>query len=95
MATVSTTVSVNDVFTALHPESRRILLQLVSEHPGIRHKELSIMSGLAGTCWHHLMVLYRAGLITRDEIDKDDVQYAINTVGIKAVIEYLKGFIHG
>lgn len=86
------TMNANAVFTALHPASRRILLDLLMQHPGLRHKELSIMSGLAGTCWHHLMVLYRAGLITRDEIDKDDVQYAINKEGINAVVEYLQGY---
>ena len=84
------TMNANAVFTALHPASRRILLDLLMHNPGLRHKELSIMSGLAGTCWHHLMVLYRAGLITRDEIDKDDVQYAIDKDGINAVIEYLR-----
>ena len=89
MATVNKTISADEVFTALHPASRRILLQLLAEHPGMRHKELSIMSGLAGTCWHHLMVLYHAGLITRDEIDKDDVQYAINKEGLHAVAKYL------
>lgn len=84
------TLSANEVFAALHPESRRLLLQLLAEHPGIRHKELSLMSGLAGTCWHHLMVLYHAGLITRDEIEKDDVQYAINREGMLAVADYLR-----
>ena len=86
------TMNANAVFTALHPASRRILLDLLMQHPNMRHKELSIMSGLAGTCWHHLMVLHKAGLITRDEIDKDDVQYAINKEGINAVIEYLRGY---
>jgi predicted transcriptional regulator len=89
MATVNTTISASAVFTALHPDSRRILLQLLAEHPGLRHKELSIMSGLAGTCWHHLMVLYRAGLINRVEIDKDDVQYSINKEGLHSVARYL------
>ena len=87
------TMNANAVFTALHPASRRLLLDLLKQYPGIRHKELSIISGQAGTCWHHLMVLYRAGLITRDEVDKDDVQYAINEAGIKAVIAYLEGYI--
>jgi len=81
------------IFAALQPASRLSLLMLIATAPGMRHKELSLSSGLAGTCWHHLQVLVRAGLVTRDDIDKNDVRYYVNKPRVQQVIDLLNSIL--
>jgi len=76
------------LFAALSVESRRNLLELVVSNPGMRHKELSLVSGQAGACWHHLHTLVKAGLITKTVLGRDDVQYFPNPVRIGELIGY-------
>mgnify|MGYP000845669078 CR=1 FL=1 len=83
------TINWEQIFAALQPASRLSLLMLIAAEPGKRHKELSLRSGLAGTCWHHLQVLVRAGLVTRDDVDKNDVRYYVNKPRVQQVIGLL------
>ncbi len=88
-----------ECFAALGEPQRFTLFLTIIRNPGkdrlflqATHPEIKDAWSPTST-WHHLQVLAKSGLVTKDVLEKKDVRYYVSRTSVLILANYLKGTV--